>query len=165
MNKKLSIVLLSLILIFAFSSVSFAQHQYAGIKSCKMCHKGETKGMIFEKWSESKHAAATDTIIAKGEGENAKCLGCHSTGYGAGGYDPKAEDPTLFAGVQCESCHGPGSDYKNMKIMKDPDASMANGLLMPTEETCKKCHNTSNHKDLTFNFKEASKKIEHKLPE
>ena len=38
-------------------------------------------------------------------------------------------------------CNGFGGDYKSMKIMKDREAAVAAGLVIPTEETCTGCHN------------------------
>lgn len=139
--------------------------EYVGVKSCKICHKGEKKGLIYETWESSKHAGATDTLVTRGEESNELCLKCHSTGFGEGGYDPAAEDKEVFSGVQCEACHGPGSLYRKLSVMKDRDAAIAAGLIIPTEETCLNCHNNSYHEDLTFDFEQAWAKIEHKLPE
>jgi hypothetical protein len=50
-----------------------------------------------------------------------------------------------MAGVQCEACHGAGNDYKKVSIMKDRDASIANGLIIPTQETCDGCHTGEDH--------------------
>ncbi len=60
-------------------------------------------------------------------------MACHSTGTTAKG--------ERLTGVQCEVCHGPGSDYKKMSIMKDREQAVANGLLIPDEKTCLACHN------------------------
>ena len=73
--------------------------------------------------------------------KSGSCLRCHTTGYG--------ESKELFAssfviedGVGCETCHGPGSDYRKMKIMKDREAAIAAGLVFPvSEERCRECHN------------------------
>ncbi len=164
MSKKLIFMLFVGMLSLTFVGSAFAQHDYSGIKSCKMCHKGEKKGMIYEKWAGEKHSTATETIITEGEGENAKCLGCHSTGYGKGGYDPAAENKAQFAGVTCEACHGAGKDYKKMSVMKDHDASVAAGLVIPTEETCTGCHNNSHHEDMTFDFAKQWEQIKHEIP-
>lgn len=157
-------VVIALCFVFVSQSRAQEEHQYVGVKTCKMCHKGEKKGMIFEKWAQSKHAQATAVLKEKGEEDNELCLKCHSTGYGAGGYDPASEDSTKFVGVQCEACHGPGKDYKKLSVMKDKEAAIAAGLVIPTEETCTQCHNTSYHKDLIFKFDEFYQKIEHKIP-
>ena len=54
--------------------------------------------------------------------------------------------------MQCEACHGPGSDYKSMKVMKDRDASIAAGLVIPVEETCKSCHTGAPHDQKPFDY-------------
>ena len=52
-----------------------------------------------------------------------RCLKCHA---------PLADKaPELKAeGVTCEVCHGPGSDYKKLNIMKDKAAAAKNGLIL-----------------------------------
>ena len=67
-----------------------------------------------------------------------ECLSCHATGYG----EPFSEKTTVkdLRGVQCEACHGPGSEYKSMRVMKDPKLARKNGLLDITRETCLRCH-------------------------
>lgn len=50
--------------------------------------------------------------------------------------------------LDCEGCHGPGSDYKAMATMKDPAKAKAAGLIMPTKDACAKCHKTMD--DATF---------------
>ena len=47
----------------------------------------------------------------------------------------------MLTEVQCEACHGPGSDYMKMNIMKDKKLAIENGLILPDEKVCKKCHN------------------------
>jgi hypothetical protein len=111
--------------------VAMAQdHTYVGSDSCKMCHKVQ-----YNSWLETTHAKATDA--AKGSTDpafEASCLKCHAT---------NADE--AMAGVGCEACHGPGSDYKKMSIMKDREASVANGLIIPTQATCDQCHVDNGH--------------------
>ena len=45
-----------------------------------------------------------------------------------------------------------------MKVMKDRDASVAAGLVIPDESTCKGCHEGAPHDQLPFNFDEAKEK-------
>ncbi|MBU0520409.1 cytochrome c family protein [bacterium] len=167
MKKDRLFLVSAVVILLAFTMILMAQDTpaYVGAEKCKMCHKGEKKGMIFEQWEGEKHAHALQPVLDEGEGENSLCLGCHTTGHGAGGYDPASETKDAFAGVQCEACHGPGSLYKKMSVMKDRDAAIAAGLNMPTEETCLQCHNNSHHEDMTFDYKEAWKQIEHRIPE
>jgi cytochrome c peroxidase len=68
-------------------------------------------------------------------------------------------------GVSCESCHGPGSVYKSMSIMKSKEKSLAKGMTEPTEAVCKTCHNEESPTYRPFNYAEAVKKIAHPNPQ
>ncbi len=122
-------------------------------KKCMMCHKGAKKGEVFEKWEKGPHAKAFENLIAKGEDKNPICLACHTTGY----------DGSVFKeeGVGCEACHGPGSDYKKMSVMKNKEEAIELGLIVPSEAVCKKCHNEKSPAFKGFNFAEFFKKIDH----
>jgi cytochrome c2 len=138
---------------------------FVGSKACKTCHQGEKNGKIYESWMDSKHANAMSVLdSAKGETKDPKCLKCHTTGYGAGGFGEKGMEAIELAGVGCESCHGPGSEYKPMKVMKDKAAATAAGLMAVTEATCVKCHNSESPTFKSFDFKTAYAKIEHHVP-
>lgn len=67
-----------------------------------------------------------------------KCKMCHRTQYDSWGASKHAaEQPP----VACETCHGNGSDYASMSIMKDVAKAKAAGLVMPGKEFCTaKCH-------------------------
>ena len=149
-SKNLIIILC---LVFA-GNVLLAQNAYIGAAKCKMCHQGPAKGDQYKKWSESKHAKSN---TAAGVAGKAECEKCHA---------PVAEFKA--EGVTCEVCHGPGSNYKSPTIMKDLAQAKAKGLIVPTEATCKGCHDKSKapagHKDFTFDFATASAKVSHKKP-
>ena len=42
--------------------------------------------------------------------------------------------------LDCEACHGQGSEYKAMAVMKDPAKAKAAGLVMPGAAFCATCH-------------------------
>ncbi len=182
---KRIIALLIVAFIFMLGvTMTFAQvpadsaHKFIGVQKCKMCHATEKIGAQYKIWEASKHAQAyadlasdTAKAVAKARGiddpqKSPKCLKCHETGYG----EPAAMfeagfDPTL--GVQCESCHGAGSDYWKMATMKgihdktiDP-ASV--GLVLPTQEVCETCHNQDSPFFHGFDFKTYSAKIAHPM--
>jgi hypothetical protein len=113
---------------------------------------------------------------AKDYTTDAKCLPCHVTGYGKeGGYPEKitADNEAVvkaMGSVSCESCHGPGSryvEYKNQKRKENKDATFTReemeklGLVHPTEETCKACHNDTApiKPETAFKFEEAKAKV------
>lgn len=138
---------------------------YVGSKACKTCHQGDKNGKVFETWFDSKHAKAMSVLDStKGETKDPKCLKCHTTGHGEGGFGTAGMEALDLAGVGCEACHGPGSEYKAMKVMKDKTAAVAAGLVVPDEKTCVKCHNSESPTFKSFDFKEAYKKIEHHAP-
>jgi hypothetical protein len=167
------------------------EHRYVGVKKCRSCHKKELMGDQYGVWKEAQHSKAVETLkgdeavkIAKEKGiagpphEAEECLKCHATAYGLEAsqmkYDLKISD-----GVQCESCHGAGADYRKKKTMSDHDKSVAKGLKDPgeNEEICTTCHNddspswdTTKYEladgtTVAFDFEQAKKEIEHPIPE
>jgi YVTN family beta-propeller protein len=125
---------------------------YVGAKVCATCHQGDGMGHQFSKWLASAHARAYAVLskpdakeIARLSGipqepqESAMCLGCHATGARAEAWE---KDQTFFTedGVQCEKCHGPGSEYMDAAVMSDRQAAEKAGLMMPTTDDCMGCH-------------------------
>ena len=172
----------TIILQFGFSSdtrTTENEHGYVGISECGKCHKNEKQGQQLGIWEKSTHAKAYKTLltdeankIATEKGfttkavETEACLKCHASGYNV---DASLLDAkfTIEDGVQCETCHGPGSEYKSMKIMKDKKLAIENGLLVydNKEDLCKKCHNEESPTFKGFKFDEMWAKIKHDKPE
>lgn len=66
-----------------------------------------------------------------------KCKMCHKVQFESWSTTPHAQrTPPL----DCESCHGAGSEYKAMAIMKDPAQAAAAGLVTPDRAFCEQCH-------------------------
>ena len=162
-------------LMAVWSVPAAAENAYVGVDACKMCHKKEDKGNQYGQWQGSKHANAYATLasdeakeIASGKGianaqEAPECLKCHVT---AAGVDASLLDKKYKVedGVGCESCHGAGKAFKNMKIMKDRDASVAAGLIIPNEATCTACHNEESPTYKEFDYAARSAEIVHPNP-
>ena len=55
-------------------------------------------------------------------------------------YGSLVERTGLDPALDCESCHGPGSEYKKMSIMKNRDQAIAAGMVLPEAGFCKSCH-------------------------
>jgi hypothetical protein len=183
MKKTLTALALFSACLLYLSFASYAQTpqaQYVGVKKCKMCHQSVEKGNQFGIWEASLHAKAFDTLATDAAKEVAKktglttdpqaspeCLKCHVTGYEAPA-TAKTDSWTQTDGVGCESCHGAGSLYKSMKVMKDLTAGTqdpdAVGFITGKKETCLKCHNESSPTFKPFNFEERYKIIAHPLP-
>jgi hypothetical protein len=171
------------VLIAGAANSSAADFKYVGMKKCKTCHKKELIGDQYGKWQEAKHSKAFETLkgekaaeVAKEKGitgpayESEKCLKCHVTAYGA---DAAAFDkaPLKSAdGVQCESCHGPGSGYKKKKTMADHDKSVAAGMWEAgkDEKICTACHNDESptwDAEKGFDYEKRKEEIAHPIPE
>ncbi|MCP4155995.1 MAG: cytochrome C554 [bacterium] len=157
---KKSIIFAICITVF-FAMAFSGDYTYVGVKKCKICHKAKKRGEVYQKWEKRLHSKAFETLKDNGEERNPACLPCHVTAFNAGGYKIGDANASKFENVQCEVCHGPGSAYKKMTIMKDQKKALKNGLIVPTEELCKKCHNKKSPTFKGFNYKEALKKMNH----
>jgi hypothetical protein len=178
MNRFSKVLTITLVVavVSMFSAPAAAEHAYVGAEGCKMCHTASSKGAQYKIWEKTKHAQAYASLasdkakeVAAAKGidnpqESPECLKCHVTGYGS---DASLLEPTYSKeeGVSCESCHGPGKDYRKMKIMKDIDQAKDNGLILPDEEVCKKCHNEESPFYQPFNFDEQFPQIAHPRPD
>ncbi len=190
MIKSENAVLLACALVVMYSGVAFGEPDaalYAGTKSCKMCHKKDEKGNQYGKWQAAGHSKAYANLakpeakaVAKKLGiadpqKSGKCLKCHSTAYN-GTEEVKAAKVPVEDGVSCESCHGPGKNYKKKATMKDKAKSIAAGLISPATKSCAKCHNdtsptwkadrytTKDGKKVGFDADQAYEKIKHPNP-
>ena len=72
-------------------------------------------------------------------------------------------------GIQCEACHGAGSAYKTITLMKDHAKAVAAGMSDfsvkgAAEKRCKTCHNEKSPTFKGFEFDKMWAKIEHKVP-
>ena len=156
----------------------FANPEIIGAPKCKSCHKAKT-GDQWKIWTESAHAKAFETLaseeshkIASGKGlgdpqQEEACLKCHVTkaSLGAGAVINEKAKYADSEGVGCESCHGPGSDYKSKKVMVDPEAARLAGLVMIKDaEGCTQCHNEESPTFKGFDFDKRWAEIAHPVP-
>ena len=182
-NKKYPIVVLIIIStgflgLTIFNPYYPSKPSYVGTKVCGMCHKKEDVGQQLKIWESSKHSQAYKTLktekadkVAKEKGfktkavETKECLKCHASGYDVD-KSLLGEKFSVEDGVQCETCHGPGSEYKTKKIMEDRKLAVENGLFLheKPEVFCKKCHNEESPFYKAFDFKEMWAKIKHDRP-
>lgn len=191
MNQIYPIVALSFALSLAVA-VSSAQ-EFVGVDQCKICHNKAAEGAQFQQWTETKHAQAFEVLktdeakaVAERVGltvpahEAADCLKCHVTGYNAETKAPPAKI-TMTMGVQCESCHGPGSEHvaqaKKFQLSRDKDAAMKPTNVRPNQDLCVTCHNPENPTwdperytladgtKVGFDFEQAYAQIDHQNPQ
>ncbi len=79
--------------------------KFTSAQECRTCHS-----VKYAQWSETHHAEAIHALIEIGFEDDADCLTCHTLGFNEGGFKSLEETP-MFAGVQCESCHGSGVNH------------------------------------------------------
>lgn len=176
-------LVVTILFLFSGNSYTFAGDtpQFVGVKTCGMCHKKAKDGEQLKIWQESKHANAYKTLeteeadkIAVEKGfktkavETPECLKCHATAYDV--------DAALIGkkykvseGIQCESCHNAGGNYKKKSIMKDHAKAVAAGLAEYKDEAaikaqCETCHNEESPTYKPFDFEKRWKEIAHDIP-
>ena len=156
---------------------------FVGAKKCKACHLKE-----FQSWEKTRMAKSFDLLrsgvsaeakkkakldATKDYTHDEKCLGCHTTGYGKpGGFVSLEKTPDLV-GVQCESCHGAGSEYLKQggMTLKNKEYKRAElvklGLAPIRAETCaSQCHNNKSPfvgKDYVFDYEKLHTKGIHQI--
>jgi len=139
---------------------------YVGVNTCKKCHI-----KVYNSWKKTKMAKSFE-VLKPGENaeaktklkldpqkdytKDAKCLECHTTGFGLpGGYKIPGKSDSEGAqdneGIICESCHGPGSKYvviyKNAMTKKQKytlDELYQAGQHKVDIKSCTVCHNQRN---------------------
>jgi hypothetical protein len=74
-----------------------------------------------------------------------KCKLCHKLQFDSWA---KTAHAARTPPLDCESCHGPGSEYKSLAIMKDSRKAQAAGMVMPARSFCSKCHTSGWSDDL-----------------
>ena len=157
--------------------------KYMGSAKCKNCHSTAAKGDQFDAWLKTKHAKAFEQLaspeaikLGKTKGvdqpqKSAECLKCHVTAYEV----PAAQKHKNFdatMGVQCESCHGPGSKHVEARLAADEAAAGDKPIEVgkdeiighPGADTCRKCHNKDGPSYKPFAFKKYLKEIAHLDP-
>lgn len=167
----LALILIGVIFIIHLFSNEFT---YVGAGKCKICHKTKKQGEQYLLWEARKHSKSFSALSSEKALEISQqlglesapadckdCLKCHA---------PLHEKAPEFKeeGVTCEVCHGPGSAYKKLSIMKSREESMANGLKLygSSEEIkaqCLTCHENAHEK--SFDFEAAWEKVKHPVPE
>lgn len=191
-NAVVSFIILVLVGIGPALAATEAEPTYVESNKCKLCHNKPDEGAQYNVWKEMRHAQAFETLlgdraiaVAKEQGVQAlpseamECLQCHVTGY-----DVKTKShPSQLkkeSGVQCATCHGPGSahmeDGKKLRMDQDADVDVSANILRPDRNTCVTCHNEKNPTwnpdkytlesgdKAGFDFEQAVAIIEHRNP-
>jgi hypothetical protein len=140
---------------------------YVGISACKTCHNGGLATVMVPSWSQTAHASIFTGGVNGVDGSEygANCIPCHTVGYDAnstvqdGGFSALASQlswklPSVLqagnfaampaalqnvANIQCENCHGPGSEHANY-------GGDTVAISVPTNTgACSQCHDEPSH--------------------
>ncbi len=185
-------IILSMTFLLGLSGVVQAgEATYLGVGKCASsgCHGSVKLGNQKGPWDESDHSKAITNLDGKKGKEYAAklaidkpaeselCLSCHSTAFGV---SDERLDETFDAseGVQCEACHGAGSEYLEPHKKKERvyEQIVALGLrplktVQQQKENCAQCHGPNERYDKLkgsghaepnkMAFDEGMKKIKH----
>jgi hypothetical protein len=160
--KNITAYALAVVAMFAFTiGNAVASAPFEGRSKCSSCHKAQAKS-----WKDTAHGKAMESL-KPGARKEAKikanldpdkdytqdkdCVGCHVDGWGKpGGYTLDSPKKQLAA-VGCESCHGPGRQYRGdhrksgQAFEKSKKTTPRNVLAdkgqdFHFEESCNACH-------------------------
>ena len=145
---------------------------YLGAYTCSLCHSGNPNiPNEYPSWSETPHASFLARAIDGKESDHysKNCISCHTVGYDVntnavnGGFDDVMKqlgwsfpavltngnwaampDPLKALGnIQCENCHGPGSEH----VAALGNTNLANWPRIGktwSAGTCAQCHDSKN---------------------
>lgn len=116
-----------------------AKEQFLGVHTCARCHSDAARS-----YAQTAHAQAFQTLVAKGQDRNPDCVSCHVVGFDyVNGYDavsdPNVPGREALKNVQCEACHGYGSEH-------DRNSQWA----AQARESCTVCHDQANSPDFDY---------------
>jgi hypothetical protein len=119
---------------------------FVGVNTCKNCHMEAfvvwqraiytDEGLDDEGKKITRsvgHSKAWQTLVDANKDADRSCIGCHSIGFMEKGGYCKAFEVDFRKDVQCEACHGPGSQHA-----KTADKRFIKRQV--PEATCRGCH-------------------------
>jgi len=121
--------------------------KYIGSESCKACHQSE-----YKKWEETRHARAYATLEEDGYQYDPECVVCHVVGLDYESGFVSAEETPELKNVDCENCHGPGSEH-----VTNPMQAKTRG----PKSTCLDCHTPEHSGKYAGNEQVFLQKIKH----
>ena len=120
---------------------------FVGSDVCQRCHQPE-----YQQWLATGHSKAWQTLVDVKKEATPDCIPCHVLGYKQAGGFQTSDDASKLGNVQCENCHGMGTQHEAMPTQPQKI----------TEATCKTCHTVSNSPP--FDFAIYQPHILHKVP-
>ncbi len=148
------------------------ENPYVGPQKCRECHE-----VAYDIWESSKHAHTLETLEARVQQDDERCLECHLTKWEQPDYYKQQWTFDKFAPeLGCETCHGPGAahirtieyaiqgnrkEHWDLIKAQEPNLFMKD-LMVDAKSVCTQCHDKPNSPD--FDFREYWSLIEHPNP-
>jgi hypothetical protein len=169
---------------------NFTAATYLGLGACAACHSGSFIGVpsIYPNYTNTAHASFFTRAIDGKEGYYSQgCISCHVVGYDTnsfannGGFDDMAEQlnwtfpATLtngnwaampaqlqyLANIQCENCHGPGSQHMfSQGITGNTNATS----ISYAAGDCNRCHDATPYHTKTIEWNNSRHAIATRTP-
>jgi 2',3'-cyclic-nucleotide 2'-phosphodiesterase (5'-nucleotidase family) len=98
---------------------------FVGAEVCARCHAPEAA-----QWRTTAHAHAWKSLVDVHKDATPDCVRCHVVGYQQPGGFQSGADAAALANVQCENCHGMGTDHFSWPARS----------AKLSELTCRNCH-------------------------
>jgi hypothetical protein len=123
--------------------------RYVGVETCRACHASAVafweQGIVevpatlkdgTKTTRRTGHVKAMETLVHDGRDQDRSCVGCHSAGFDlpGGACTTTALREKKLGGVQCESCHGPGSAH----VLSGGEPRHISRVV--PESRCRECH-------------------------
>jgi hypothetical protein len=121
------------------------ERRFVGTTKCAACHFNQ-----YKTWKSSAHGRGFDILPQKYQ-RDPSCLKCHTTGFGQ---PTTLDDPSAVyvTGVNCEACHGPGSEHVQFALrLVEQDLTEAGlnqlraAIQRASLERCIACHQSVAH--------------------
>ena len=119
-----------------------ADGYYLGAEACRQCHSTAYNDEIETRHFKTFDKDSTFFKAWTGAGQPDSCLLCHTTGWNTNENNHGADEAEYrknLLGIQCEACHGPGSEH--VKGGGDPSKITVDY----SAELCGSCHTGSHH--------------------
>lgn len=141
-------------------AIASGEYRYTGNDKCRLCHRD-----FFIGRKQDHHDHAMDYISSSEYRSNPRCLVCHGTGYGVPTGFVVLEKTPRLANVQCEGCHGPGSNHIKIASVKKTGGGFLAGEDRPDrlKKMCKTCHTSRWNRSYT-DFESAYAKYKKAVP-
>jgi hypothetical protein len=109
----------------AAGEASETPSHFVGAEVCGRCHAKE-----YAQWRTTAHSRAWQTLVDQKKESTPDCVTCHVVGHQQPGGFATAADAEKLGNVQCENCHGMGTEHDSWPGRHTP---------VP-EATCRGCH-------------------------